>query len=292
MGAQAAALLDAGGPVGDVPADGPWTGELPLTAPPATDLATIALVHGGVGLAPTAWDGQRLHLRLPDPVVVEPGLPCGPGFRVRRRGRPPQEPVLRRVLALDDDLGELWEACDRLPALRWVRQAGAGRVLRSPTVWQDLVGTLAGTRASYRSTQAMVRSLVGDGPFPGPEQVLERDLSAWGYRASWLRRLATQVCEGLDVEGLVDPGVGDAEVELRVRALAGFGPFATAQLLPLLGRPRPLVLDGWLRGQLGGASDTQVHERYAVLGRWAGTGAWLDVLAPRLLAASTGRGHR
>jgi len=292
VGAQAAALLDAGGPVGDVPADGPWTGGLQLAAPPSFDLARTALVHGGVGLAPTAWDGQRLHLRLPDPVVVEPGSPEAPGPTVRWRGRAPQEAVLRRVLALDDDLEELWTACDRVPSLRWVRTAGAGRVLRSPTVWQDLVGTLAGTRASYRSTQAMVRTLVGDGAFPGPEQVVERDLTAWGYRASWLRLLARQVCEGLDVEGLVDPGVGDAEVELRVRALAGFGPFAAAQLLPLLGRPRPLVLDGWLREQLGGASDAQVHERFAAMGRWAGTGAWLEVLAPRLLAAGTGRGAR
>ena len=295
MGAQAAALLDAGGPVGDVPADGPWTGELQLEPPPSYDLARTALVHGGVGLAPTAWDGRRLHLRLPDPVVVEPGPAGGPGITVRWRGRPPDVAVLRRVLALDDDLEELWSACDRLPSLRWVRTTGAGRVLRSPTVWQDLVGTLAGTRASYRSTQAMVRALVGDGPFPEPHQVLDRDLTPWGYRASWLRQLAEQVAGGLDVEGLLDPRVGDEEVELRVRGLAGFGPFATAQLMPLLGRPRPVVLDGWLRAQLGGASDAQVHERYAALGRWAGTGAWLEVLAPRLTAprlpaSAVGRG--
>ena len=320
MGAQAAALLDGGGPVGDVPADGPWTGELQLQCPPSFDLARTALVHGGVGLAPTAWDGRRLHLRLPDPVVVEPepvarsgflagagpasrsahasgpaqasgsGPLTGPGLTMRWRGRPPDVAVLRRVLALDDDLEELWAACDRVPSLRWVRTTGAGRVLRSPTVWQDLVGTLAGTRASYRSTQAMVRSLVGDGPFPGPQQVLDGDLTAWGYRASWLRRLAEQVAGGLDVEGLADPEVTDAEAELRVRGLAGFGPFAAAQLLPLLGRPRPLVLDGWLREQLGGASDAQVHERYAAMGRWAGTGAWLEVLAPRLAGPGGGRG--
>ena len=140
------------------------------------------------------------------------------------------------------------------------------------------------------SSDLMVRSLVGDGPFPEPQQVLDRELTAWGYRASWLRDLAEQVAGGLDVEGLADPAVGDEEVELRVRALAGFGPFATAQLLPLLGRPRPVVLDGWLREQLGGASDAQVHERYAVMGRWAGTGAWLEVLAPRLAAPGRGRG--
>lgn len=45
--------------------------------------------------------------------------------------------------------------------------------------------------------------------------------------------------------------------------------------MPLLGRPRPLVLDGWLRTALGGAGDAELHERYAAMGRWSGTGAWL-----------------
>jgi hypothetical protein len=35
---------------------------------------------------------------------------------------------------------------DRVPSLRWVRQVGAGRVLRSPTVWQDLVCVLEAVR--------------------------------------------------------------------------------------------------------------------------------------------------
>ena len=276
MGAQAAALLDAGGPVGEVPAGAAYDGCLALARPPGYELSRTARLHGGVGLAPTAWDGTRLHLRLPDPVVVDAALVA------HWRGSPPDPAVLRRVLALDDDLGELWAACDRVPGLRWVRPAGVGRVLRSATVWQDLVGVLAGTRASYRSTQAMVGALVGDGPFPGPRQVLGADLSRWGYRAPWLRALAGQVAAGWDPEGLDDPALPDDEVLRRVRALAGFGPFAAAQMVPLLGRPRPPVLDGWLREALGGAGDEEVGARFAVMGRWAGTGAWLTAVADRL----------
>ena len=270
MGAQAAALLSARGPVGDVPPDLPPLTGVRLEPPPHFDLATTCLSHGGVGLAPTAWDGRRLHLHLPGHVVVDAAL------RISSHD-PPDVALLRRVLALDDDLEELWDACDRVPSLRWVRQRGGGRVLRSPTVWQDLVGTLAGTRASYRSTQQMVRSLVSDGPFPGPEQVQERDLARWGHRAPWLRGLARAITGGLDVERLLAPAVPDDEARDSVRALPGFGPFATAQLMPLLGRPRPLVLDGWLRDRLG-----DVGDRYAAMGRWAGTGAWLDATGRRL----------
>lgn len=279
MGAQAAALLDAGGPVGDVPPPAPAVGSLQLTAPPAYDLDRIARGHGGVGLAPSAWDGARLHrvLRLPDgplPVVVDAAL------RVTwSRETPHVAEVarqLRVVLALDDDLGELWDACDRVASLQWVRAAGAGRVLRSPSAFEDLAGTLASTNTSYASSRRMVAALAGAGPFPTPEQVLalgEDDLRrcGWGYRTRALLALAAT-----DVEPWRDPALPDDEVLARVRALPGFGPFAAASALPLLGhRPRPLVLDGWLRQQVPDVS------AYALMGPWAGTGVWLAVTRRR-----------
>lgn len=258
-------MLSSRGPVGDVPAELPTGGRLRLHAPPDYDLDRVARSHGGVGLAPTAYDGTRLHLRLPGPVSVAPDL------TVTWSGPDPDEAVLRRVLALDDDLEPLWEACDRLPELAWVRPAAAGRLLRAPTVWQDLVGVLASTRTSYRGAQAMVRHLVDGGPFPTPAEVLERDLRPWGHRAASLQALARGVDDGLDPESWLDPALPDDEVAARVRRLRGFGPYATAQVLPLLGRPRPLQLDGWLAAQAGDVS------RFAPLGRWAGSGLWLAV---------------
>ncbi len=270
VGAQAAALLDAGGPLGQVEPFVP-VGSLRLDVP--YDLPGNALLHGGVGLAPTAWDGGRLHLRLPDPVVVAPGLV------VSWSGRAPALSVVRRVLGLDDDLSELYDACDRVPSLTGLRV----RVVRSPTVWQDLVGTLAGTRASYRSTQAMVRSVAGPSGFPSPEEVLGLDLARWGYRGPWLRSLASRVLDGWDPEQLLSPALSDAEVLTRVRELTGFGPFAAAQLQPLLGRPRPLVLDGWLASVVGDVA------AYALMGRWAGTGAWLAATAGRPRSSAPSR---
>ncbi|MFL9598796.1 DNA glycosylase family protein, partial [Aeromonas veronii] len=80
-----------------------------------------------------------------------------------------------------------------------------------------------------------------------------------GFRTPWVLSLARLE---VDLERLRDPLLLDAEVEAALRALPGVGPFTAAQLLPLLGRPRPLVLDGWLRTQLGGRSDVELAERY------------------------------
>lgn len=271
MGAQAAALLDDGGPAGDVPPPAGPVGTLRLAAPEPYDLDRVARSHGGVGLAPTAWDGERLHLVLDTgPVVVHRDL------SVTWSGSRPDEAVLRWVLALDDDLSELWEACDRVPSLRWVRPLGAGRLLRSATAWEDLVGALASTNASYAASRRMIAGLVGGGSFPTPAQVLERAPAGWGYRASSLQRLAALVAGGeVDPEAWRDLDVPDEQVLGALRALPGIGPFAAAQLLPLLGpRPRPVVLDGWLRAQVDPAD-------YAAMGRWAGSGMLLAVTAGR-----------
>jgi 3-methyladenine DNA glycosylase/8-oxoguanine DNA glycosylase len=280
MGAQAAALLDAaaaGAPLGDLPAAAPGAGRVALPGA-GTALWRTALAHGGVGLAPFAWDGTRLHLRLPGPVVV------GPDLVAAWSGPAPGPAALARVLALHDDLEPLWQACDAVPGLGWVRATGAGRVLRSPTVWQDLVGALAQVRSSYRGAQARVRTLVADGPFPEPSAVLARaDLPGWGLREPWLRALARAVDAGrVDPERWLDQGLPAAQVGDELRALGGIGRFTAAQVLPLLGRPRPLVLDGWLREQLGGLDDRQLAARFAPAGSWAGTAAWLAALAPRL----------
>jgi 3-methyladenine DNA glycosylase/8-oxoguanine DNA glycosylase len=288
VGAQAAALLDAGmrgAPVGDVAA--PWTpaGTRPLDVPPGFDLRRTALTHGGVGLAPCSWDGRRLHLRLPDPVAV---AQTPDGVEVAWATQPPDEAELRTVLSLDEDLEPLWAACEAVPSLRWVRATGSGRLLRSPAVWQDVVGALAQVRSSYRGAQARMRSLVGDGAFPPAHEIVDgAAVPGWGFREPWLRSLAAAVADGaVDLERARDPCLPDHAVASALGALPGVGPFTVAQLLPLLGRPRPLVLDGWLREALGGAADGEVAARYAPLGRWAGTGAWLAALAPRLTAPS------
>lgn len=268
MGAQAAALLAGPPPYGDVPPPGPVTGVLRLGRPASFSLDATARSTAHVALPPSSYDGARLARVLPGGVVR-----VGADLEVEVEGDPSDPAgVVRRVLGLDDDLADLHEGCRQVPSLAWVPGAGAGRVLRAPTVWEDLVALLLSTRTSFRSARASVARLVGDGPFPTPDDVARRADLPGGYRAPHLRALARTVADG-DVDPESWHALDDDEVQARVRALPGLGPFSAAQLLPLLGRPRPLVLDGWLRDR----ADPGWEQRLAPLGRWAGTGLWLEV---------------
>lgn len=301
MGAQAArALAVRDGVIGDLPpgADLPRLGEVslgPLSSPFVLD--RVARSSGWVGLAPTAYDGAHrvLHRTLtlseagpvavavsqpaPTELVAAWNRPLGPADRAQVVAQ------ARRVLSLDVDLSELWSLCARQPGLAWVPTVGAGRLLRSPTVWEDLVKTVASAGCSYATARATLRRLVagvGAGGFPPPSAVLaagEGRLRAEiraGYRAAHLVGLADLVVHGgLDPEVWLDPGLPEEEVLAALLRLPGIGRFGAETMLGLLGRPRGLALDEWARARLG-LTEAELDGRRAALGRWAGTVLWLE----------------
>jgi hypothetical protein len=57
------------------------------------------------------------------------------------------------MLRLDQDLAEFWSICKRDPALSWVPRRGAGRLLASPTLFEDLAKLLMTTNCTWAVTQ-------------------------------------------------------------------------------------------------------------------------------------------
>jgi N-glycosylase/DNA lyase len=111
-----------------------------------------------------------------------------------------------------------------------------------------------------------------------------RDVVRAGYRGPYLRRLAAAVADGsLALECLRDPGLPDREVERRLLALGGVGPYAAAHImLTSLGRDRYLILDSWTRptyARLSGrpADDASIRRRFRRYGEQAGLAFWLFV---------------
>jgi N-glycosylase/DNA lyase len=269
------------------------------------DLARTLLSHGVADLPPNriAEDGSRLETVLPakrGPRVVVVESAGEPGFaRVSVRGAEVERQV-RRMLALDQDLSAFYAVAAEDAALAWVT-AGAGRMLRSPTVFEDVVKTICTTNCAWSGTVRMVSALVdelgepargdpGRHAFPTPAAMASagedfyRDHARAGYRGPYLRALATDVASGdVDLEALLDPARPDEEVAETLLALAGVGPYAVAHMMMLLGRYRRLILDSWTRPKYRRVSgrtritDKGIERAFRRYREFAGLAFWLTL---------------
>jgi 3-methyladenine DNA glycosylase/8-oxoguanine DNA glycosylase len=288
-----------------------WSTEIPLVGAGGepVDLLRTLLSHGFVELPPMRLDEDRPELEVT--LAVDGARPrtvvIGPGRRGHARiaisGRTPAkrglEPLLarvRHVLRLDEDLSEFYALVAIDPDLSWTG-IGAGRMIRSPSVFEDVVKTICTTNTAWSATKRMVTGLVeGLGEpavgsdrhaFPTPAAMAKagpafyRDVVRAGYRGAYLKKLATDVDAGrIDLEELGSPELADDEVAERLLALPGVGPYATAHMMMLLGRYSRLILDSWTRpkyARLNGrkASDETIERRFRRYGPYAGLAFWL-----------------
>lgn len=204
------------------------------------------------------------------------------------------------MLRLDDDLGPFHAMCAADEGLAWAARRGAGRLLRSATMFEDLMKLLFTTNTSWSATEAMTRNLVaaagsvapsGRRAFPSPRQcrrdeAFYRDVVRAGYRADAALRLARAFDDGtLDDAHFLAPMPSDT-LWRRLLALHGFGPYAAGQAMRLCGHYDRLALDSWCRARLAemagrskAPSDRTVERRYARWAPYQGLALWLDLTA-------------
>jgi 3-methyladenine DNA glycosylase/8-oxoguanine DNA glycosylase len=285
-------------------------GTLPLQGPAGepVDFRRLLASHGVATLAPNriderTWvfettldlDGRAHTFRVTE---AEPGTARVEALTSLRSAKAQQRSlaVIRHVLRLDEDLSGFYARAAKDRGLAWVT-AGAGRMLKSPSVFEDVVKTICTTNCSWSATIRMTDAIAGelglaaaDGrhAFPSPTAMAEAPAAFYtetaraGYRGAYLRQLATDVAEGrLDLEALADPGLPDPEVEQRLLALPGVGPYAAAHvMLTSLGRYGRLILDSWTRpkyAKLTGrqATDDVIERRFRRYGQYAGLAFWM-----------------
>jgi 3-methyladenine DNA glycosylase/8-oxoguanine DNA glycosylase len=299
-----------------------WSAELPLRGAGGepVDLWRTINSHGLVALPPMRIDEQAraLEVTLPLPggrprtVLVSEG--GGDTARVAVQGRRPSarqgEHILEavaHVLRLDEDLSAFYALAAADPDLSWSAR-GAGRMIRSPTVFEDVVKTICTTNCTWSATERMVGALVEHlgvpaagarkngaygHAFPSPEAMAGADEAFYrgvvraGYRGAYLRSLAASVVEGsVDLEelGRVGPeDLPDEELAARLLALPGVGPYAAAHIMMMLGRYSRLVLDSWTRpkyARLNGGrplKDATIERRFRRYGSYAGLAFWLHL---------------
>jgi len=206
----------------------------------------------------------------------------------------------RHILRLDDDLQPFYIATGSDPEFAWIATQGAGRMLRSPTVFEDLVKMICTTNCSWALTQKMVTGLVenlgresddGRRSFPTAQAMAAMPLKFFvddvraGYRAAYLKELAERVASGeLDVEQWVTSSLPTAELTKQIKGVKGAGNYAAENLLKLLGRYDGLALDSWTRAKFfqvrnngRKANDKKIARYYSRFNEWRGLALWCDM---------------
>lgn len=241
------------------------------------DFATAVGSYGFFALAPNRWDprtgtlttalqadGLALEVRIRaarrsgrDAVCIEV-----PGHKsLTGKQRQGLLSAVRRMVRLDENLADFHGLCARQAELRPAAKLRFGRLLRSPTLFEDVVKTMCTCNITWRQTLSVVQRLVeryGDPAvnnasvcaFPTPERLAaasEKELKescGVGYRAEWIITFAQQVVEGeFDVAKCEAEKLPTEGLYRHLRTIRGVGDYAASSLCALLGRYDRLAID-------------------------------------------------
>ena len=285
--------------------------ELTIKTPSTFNFQRTVISHGWYGLLPFEFDRQKWKLVR----VLERG--SKPPVTVTLTGtkrsvkvttdtvlaKKDSEKVLsdvRHMLRLDENLEHFYSSTKDDTDFGWIAAQGAGRLLRSPTVFEDLVKMICTTNCSWALTEKMVTSFVekvgrdttdGRKSFPSAAALAEKPLSFFvnevraGYRAEYLKELVGRVASGeLQVEAWLKSDLPTAELVKEIKGVKGVGNYAAENLLKLLGRYDGLALDSWTRAKFfqvrnngRKTTDKRIARYYSRFNEWRGLALWCDV---------------
>ena len=286
---------------------------LTIPAPPNFHFWRTAYSHGWCDLPPFSHDPEKRSLyralRLYDDTVIS-ALLTGKGRTIRVHVSSHHSLTstqkkdiisqLRCCLRLDEDFAEFHRTARRHSEFRWIASTGSGRMLRSPTVFEDVVKMICTTNCTWALTKLMVTNLVEHfggmadpsvQVFPKPEFIaassekyLRKEIKA-GYRSPYLIELADRVASGkLDLESWRTSPLSTTELFARMREVKGIGPYAAGNLMKLVGHYDYLGLDSWVRAQYyeqhrngRKVKDSTIERQYEKYGKWRGLFFWFEM---------------
>ena len=211
--------------------------------------------------------------------------------------------VIRHIascLRLTEDFSDFYRETRRYPKYRWIAKAKTGRLLRAPSVFEDIVKMICTTNCSWALTEIMINNLVENlgasfndshKSFPSPEALagtsegfLRKKIKA-GYRSPFLLEFANKVANGkLDVECWRSSELRTEELFQELCSIKGVGVYSAGNILKLLGRYDYLGLDSWVRAKYyevyhhgRTVSDRTIERRYMQFGKWRGLFFWLEM---------------
>ncbi len=203
------------------------------------------------------------------------------------------------MLGLEMDFSPFYAIARKEPKLAHVEKQARGRVLRSPTFFEDVLKTILTTNTLWAATKRMNLNLIHQyGPsldggtekraFPNPAEIAAsspevlREAVRVGYRAPAIHELAVRVASGeLDIEAFKTSNLPTLELRKELLEIKGVGPYAAANLLMLLGRSDFIPIDSWALKVVshewydgGPVTPAQVEARFEKWGEFKGLAYW------------------
>ena len=126
-----------------------------------------------------------------------------------------------------------------------------GRILRCPSLFEDILKTVFTTNCTWKNTEMMAENLCSlcDDSFPTPREIVDLGIEALktkvklGYRAEYVYEFSKKVIEGqfdLDTWETIDD---TQELKEKIRSIKGVGEYSAHHIMMLLGNYSFLPLD-------------------------------------------------
>ena len=293
--------------------------KLTLPARKPFNFTSVVNSHGWRQLAPFSYDENTntlgYTLQLANQRVIELTLQDGGDSvivatdKLDRVERREMVDKVTWMFGLDMDFSRFYTASRREPKLARVKKRSLGRVLRSPTLFEDVIKTILTTNTLWTATKNMTRKLVDkfgatsaatpplpkgydvsatNKAFPSPASIAAsspeylKEAIRVGYRASAIHQLAVRVASGqLDLESLKTSDLPTLELRKELMTINGVGPYAAANLLMILGRHDFIPIDSyalkmvsyeWYKGKPVTAKE--VEKRFEKWGELKGIAFW------------------
>jgi 3-methyladenine DNA glycosylase/8-oxoguanine DNA glycosylase len=291
-----------------------------LSARPPFNFLSVLNSHGWRQLAPFSYDESTNTLsyvmRLSNGRVIELKLRAakdGVIVETEKLNKTERQEVADKVtwmFGLDMDFSLFYAASGGEPKLARAKKRALGRVLRSPTLFEDVIKTILTTNTLWAATRNMTLRLVNEfgeysssagraagndseahtetKAFPAPEAIASsspefiREKIRVGYRAPAIHELAVRVASGrFDLESLKTSNLPTLELRKELLTINGVGPYAAANLLMILGRHDFIPIDSyalkvvsyeWYGGEPVTAKE--IEKRFEKWGGFKGLAFW------------------
>ncbi len=279
--------------------------------------------HGWYQLTPFEYDEEasllKYVMRLESGKVCEIKIREAPnGVSIETNGKLSKAEAaeltdrVNWMLGLDMDFSAFYAASRWEPKLLQAEKMARGRVLRSPTFFEDVLKTILTTNTLWSATKRMNMNLIAT--FGDPLPVLSGGLSAAkagdeepdkkafptpasiaasspevlkeavrvGYRAPAIHELAVRVASGeLELESFKTSDLTTLELRKELLKIKGVGPYAAANLLMILGRSDFIPIDSWALKLVSHewydgepVTPAQVEEHFEKWGEFKGLAYW------------------